>query len=521
MILAAGSTLAEGGPCFARPERQRTMGAMASLSTTPQADPAASLPARFLPRGSGSALDRPQRIHLLGAGGAGVSGAAHLLQARGHRLTGHDRELSPFGQALEATGVSIACGPSGVACLPEDATMVLRSAAIDAGDPQWVAARERGLPVWKYAEVLGWLSQRYRVLACAGTHGKTTTSWMLHHALQGIPGMAGAGALVGGLHRELGVNAVAPQGDTPLVVEACEYDRTFLRMRPRGALITNIEPDHLDYYGDMAAIEEAFASFAAQVSPEGLLVVGSKVPERVEAFAACQTWRLGREVRIEIRNRRRGMGTFRLKGPGWVVPEVSLAVPGDFNVENAALAIALAMGRAQRWGLDLDQAALGVAQQVARFEGAGRRFEPWGTFGGIELVHDYAHHPTEVRVTLEAARRVMPGKPIHVLFQPHQYSRTARFLRDFAQSLEGAARVVVADVYGARAHIDSQGAGAEDLVRELVSCGVPAEYGGPPSEAGRRLARGLQGACAGLILGAGDIDGIRGELQDRLAVRCP
>ena len=486
-----------------------------------EAHPAAALPARFLPRGSGSALDRPQRIHLLGAGGAGVSGAAHLLQSRGHRITGHDREASPFGSALSAAGISLTCGPSQVSHLPEDTTLILRSAAIADDDPQVVAARERGLPIWKYAEVLGWLCERHRVLACAGTHGKTTSSWMLHHALQGIEGMSEAGALVGGLHRELEVNAVAPQGEGPLVIEACEYDRTFLRMRPRAGLITNIEPDHLDYYGSVEAIQNAFAAFAARISHSGLLVLGTKVPERVEAEAGCDTWRLGRELRVEILNRRRGMGTFRLSGPGWSVPRVSLAVPGDFNVENAALAIALAMGRAQRWGLDLEQAAQGIAASVGRFEGAGRRFEPWGTFGGIELVHDYAHHPTEVRVTLEAARRVMPGKPIHVLFQPHQYSRTARFLTEFADSLKRAARVVVADVYGARAHIDSEGAGAQDLVRELVSCGVPAEYGGAPSEAGQCLIDGMEGACAGLILGAGDIDGIRGELQDRLAVRCP
>ncbi len=480
-----------------------------------------SNPARQVPLGEPSLLDQPQQIHLLGAGGAGLSGAAHLLLARGHQLTGHDREPSPFGLGLPPIGIPVAWGPSQGSHLPESTTLVLRSAAIGDDDPQMVAARERGLPVLKYAEVLGWLCRRQRVLACAGTHGKTTTSWMLHHALTGIEGMQGAGALVGGLHRQRGVNAVAPQGDAPLVIEACEYDRTFLRMRPRGALITNIEADHLDYYGDLASIERAFATFASQVSSGGLLVLGSKVPELIASAATCETWRLGREVRYEILSKHRGKFAFRLKGPGWALPRVQLAVPGEFNVENAALSIALAMGRAQRWGLDLEGAGAGIVRRLAEFQGAGRRFEPWGTFGGVELVHDYAHHPTEVRVTLEAARRVMPGKPLHVLFQPHQYSRTARFLQDFARSLEGAKRVVVADVYGARAHIDSQTAGAAELVQELLSCGIPAELGGPPSQAGQVLVDGLEGTCAALILGAGDIDGIRGELQDRLALRRP
>ncbi|MCA9003060.1 MAG: hypothetical protein KDB61_14140, partial [Planctomycetes bacterium] len=398
--------------------------------------------------------------------------------------------------------------------LPEDVEIVIRSAAVGDDDPQVMVARERGLPVWKYAEFLGWLGHSLPVLAVAGTHGKTTSSWMLHHAMSGVDRLMGEGAtrtgiLVGGLHQQLRINAVAPEGPGSLVLEACEYDRTFLRLNPTGAIITNVEADHLDYYGDLAAIHKAFACFASQISSTGLLVVGSQVPDVVVEAAECDVWRIGKELVVETRNQRRGLSTFSLKGPGWNISRVQLALPGNFNVENAAGALALTMGLAQRRGLDLTRAAELASIGIQSFTGTVRRFESWGTHGGVEVVHDYAHHPTEVRVTLDTARRTMPGKPIHVLFQPHQYSRTARFLHEFADSLRGAARVVVADVYGARAHIDHTSAGADELVEALIHAGVPAVRGGDLLRSTETFAHGLKGVCGGLVLGAGDIDGIQ------------
>jgi UDP-N-acetylmuramate--alanine ligase len=464
-----------------------------------------------------------ENVHLLGAGGAGLSGAARLLIARGHTVTGYDRAESPFTANLAELGIELTIADSDASCLPQSAGAVVRSAAIGDDDPQVALALERGLTVLKYSELLGVIAPEERTLAVAGTHGKTTASWMLFHALQGVTevGERGApepGALIGGLHQRFGRNAVAPGPGGWFAVEACEYDRSFLQLRPRGAVITNLEEDHLDYYGTYDELERAFARFVDQIHPDGLLVVGENVSERVTEAAHCPVWRMGRELEVDLLAEHQGFFQFRLRGPGWASSPVQLKVPGAFNVENAALALALSMGVAAQ-DVDSAEALAASARALHRFIGVERRFEPWGTSGGVEVVHDYAHHPTEVAATLEAARRTMPGKPIHVLFQPHQHSRTARFLAEFVEALRGADRVIVADVYGARVHIDREGAGAADLVQRLVRAGVDAATGGTPSESVHELCAHIGGESAALVLGAGDIDGIKDELLHELALR--
>ncbi len=470
-----------------------------------------------------SPTDLPLRLHLVGVGGAGLSGAARLLLARGHRLSGHDREASPFSDSLEELGLPVTLGPSRAEALPAGTQALVRSAAVPLDDPQVVRAREQGLPILKYAELLPLLTPRGRTLGVAGTHGKTTTSWLLYHALRGIEGPR-PGALVGGLERSLGTNALDAAEGGWFAVEACEYDRSFLRLKPAGGIITNLEPDHLDYYKSFENLRAAFARFADRIDGRGLLILGEGVGDLVETSARCEVWRLGRELRIDLLGERRGHFGFRLRGPGWATPPIALGLPGRFNVDNAALALGLAIGLAGReLAGDLGAAAACAATTLGEYRGAVRRFEPWGEVGDVAVVHDYAHHPTEVRATLEAARRVYPGSELHVLFQPHQYSRTARFLAEFVESLRGADRVVVADVYGARNHIDEVTADAHDLAQRVRRAGVAAEPGGDLASSTRALVEGLPSRrpllC--LILGAGDIDGIRDDLLDRLALRRP
>ncbi len=485
----------------------------------------------------------PRRIHLLGLGGAGVSGAARILASRGAELSGHDAAPSDMLRALVATHpkLAVSVGPSEATCLPPDVALVARSAAVPVDDPQVLEAERRGIPVLKYAELLARLCPTGRGLAVAGTHGKTTTAWMLHHALAGIHaelgdelGIAAPGALVGGLDaslaqpgERLGTNAVAGGADGWFTVESCEYDRSFLQLEPFGAILTNVEADHLDYYGDLAAIEAAFRRFADRIAFEGLCVVGPKVPGLVAHGSKAVVWRLGSELEVQDEgpvdgpngNNRR----FRLNGPGWATPPVHLAVPGDYNVENAALALGLAIGLSTR-GVDRrrwSDIAAAAARGIENFRGAGRRFERWSAAGERPVIHDYAHHPTEVRAVLGAATEAFNGAPVHVLFQPHQHSRTARFLEEFAGSLAGAARVVIAPVYGARKHIDGDlHAGAAELAaltRKLQGDAIADET---TAGAVARFVRGLgesKNAIA-LVLGAGDIEEVRDGLIGDLAL---
>jgi UDP-N-acetylmuramate--alanine ligase len=466
----------------------------------------------------------PLAVHLVGAGGAGMSGAARILLERGHRVSGSDRAESEHTELLRALGIPLSVGARAPR-LAAEVEMVVRSAAVPDADPTVVEALERGLPVLKYSEMLGRLTPPRRTLAVAGTHGKTTGTWMLYHALAGLAGADGPrpGMLVGGVSRALGINAGAGAASAWFAVEACEYDRSFLQLAPQGATISNVEADHLDYYGDLEAIKNAFARFADRVHPDGLIVCGRDVPRRVEEAARSPVWRLGRELAVDLLAEREGRFAFRLRGPGWSTPRLDLAVPGGFNVENASLALALAIGLAAReLGIEPEEAAARAAQGVAGFTGCRRRFEPWGSAGGIEVIHDYAHHPTEVRVVLEAARRALPGRSLHVLFQPHQHSRTARFLGEFVESLRFADRVVVAEVYGARTHVDGERrAGAADLADGLVRSGVRAVAPGALAASIECFVDGLSESAAALVLGAGDVGMIRDELFRHLALRGP
>ncbi len=478
------------------------------------------------PRGLKPFAHVPSRVHFFGAGGAGVSGAARLLVEHGHRVTGHDRAESEHVELLRCLGVDVEVDASNSKLAPQDAKLIVHSAAIPLDDPRLRDAHSRGVPAVKYAELLRRITPELRTLAIAGTHGKTTTSWLVYHALRGVADLLGSnakrpGALVGGICRLLGQNATSSENGGWFSVEACEYDRSFLQLAPRGAVITNVEADHLDYYGDLDAIKAAFAHFADRIPPDGLLVVGREVARSVEESARCSVWRFGRELQVEIQGERFGRYRFEVRGPNFDGVEVELSIPGEFNVENATLALGLVVGLAAREdGIDPQLAARAAARSLERYVGSKRRFEPWGDVGGVCVIHDYAHHPTEVRVTLEAARRAFPKLPLHVLFQPHQHSRTARFFDDFVESLRKADRVVVADVYGARAHIDGEHmAGSAELARALQHANVAATWGGGLSSSVKRLIEALPDECAVLVLGAGDVENVKDELQNQLAVR--
>jgi UDP-N-acetylmuramate--alanine ligase len=406
-----------------------------------------------------------RRLHLVGVGGAGMSAYALAAHALGAQVTGSDRAESPYLEPLRDAGIAVAIGHD-AANLPEgDGVEVVHSTAIPPENPERVAARERGLPDRSRAELLGELTRLRKVIAVAGAHGKTTTTSMIAHALLALG--VQPGYLIGGELVTTGRNADWGAGEW-LVVEADESDRSFLALDVDIAVVTNVELDHVDQYPSLAELEEAYRAFLA-----------------------------GAEVRIE--------GPYAVDDLGGV--PVELAVPGAHNVENAVAALR-AIGAA---GFDVEAAAAALRN----FRGAGRRFQELGTTAsGARVIDDYAHHPTEVRATIEAARTLAPRRVVAV-FQPHLFSRTAQFAREFGAALALADVACVLDVYPARERaVDFPG--VSGLL--LAEAAADAAHGRtvmwlPTFADAEPVIRGLlRDGDLCLILGAGDVD----ELGRRL-----
>jgi UDP-N-acetylmuramate--alanine ligase len=380
-----------------------------------------------------------KNIHFVGIGGIGMSGIAEVLAERGMRVSGCDLKPSRATDLLAARGIPIFTGHDPAHLDGVDTVVV--TAAIRGRNAEIEEAMRRGLAVYKRKEMLGSIAASKRTVAVSGTHGKTTTTAMIALVLE----KAGLDPtiLVGGILQNIGSNAKSGKSDF-LVVEADEYDRTFHQLRPEIAVVTNIEADHLEYFGSFDAVVEAFRVFVEGLRPGGV-VVGCVDDPTVAALldaVSLRTVRYGVSPRAELtaRNLRfhdRG-SSFEVEGVGFF----KLFVPGEHNVLNALAAIAVA----RELGVD----AKTTATALAKFLGVDRRFQILGEYGGALVVDDYAHHPTEIRATLDAARSGYPQRRIVALFQPHLYSRTRDFARQFGESLRRADVAIVAPIYAAR-----------------------------------------------------------------------
>ncbi|ROP40883.1 UDP-N-acetylmuramate--L-alanine ligase [Saccharothrix texasensis] len=411
------------------------------------------------------------RVHLVGIGGAGMSGIARILLARGAQVSGSDAKDSRTVLALRAQGAAIAVGHAGANLdqLPAGPTAVVVSTAIREDNPELVEARARGAVVLRRAEALAALMLDHRVACVAGTHGKTSTTSMLTVALQHCrmdPSFA-----IGGDLNESGANAHQGTGGV-FVAEADESDGSFLFFSPSVAVVTNVEADHLDHHGTVEAYVAVFDSFLERVQPGGVLIACADDPG--SAALAERAAKLGIRVRTYGRTAT-GDGSARLvdyrpADSGGIaaveldgeVVDVRVAVPGEHMAGNAiaALVAALELGADRR----------GVLAGLAAFGGVRRRFEFKGQAGGVRVYDDYAHHPTEVAAQIAAARPVAGDGKLVVVFQPHLYSRTRLFAEEFAAALGTADRVVVLDVYGAREEPEPGVTGA--LVSGLVPLNV-------------------------------------------------
>ncbi len=442
-------------------------------------------------------------IHLVGIGGAGLSAIARLLLGRGYRVSGSDMHASGATRELAALGATVFSGHRAEQIAGAD--LLLISSAVPNTNPEVVAAKAADIPLVKREQFLAPLMAGYLNICVAGTHGKTTTSALLAQLLD----LAGAepSFIVGSKILNLGVSARNGRSGGPFVLEADEYDHMFLGLRPRIAVITNVEWDHVDIYPDPASYRQAFGQFAALVPPDGAIIYCGDDPgaQQIRAAAPADDLRwiayglgAGHPWRAEnLSDTARGGVDFDLWRGDDFLGRASLPLAGQHNVLNALAALAAAAKAGYVFTKGYKN--LKILRKTA---GTARRLEQKGESCGIIVLDDYAHHPTEVRATLSAARQRFPRRGLWVLFQPHTYSRTRALLNDFCHSFENADHVLITDIFAAREHID-MGVSSPTLVKSIAD---PADvrYAGDLDAATATLLAELQAGNVLLTLGAGD-----------------
>lgn len=452
----------------------------------------------------------PRPLHFVGIGGAGMSALARVALERGIPVSGTDADPSGCGE-LVAAGARVVADQAPALAAASRAVVV--SAAVPATHPDLERARALGIPVVARKVALAELIGSAPAVAIAGTHGKTTTTVMTTEALTAA-GLAPTG-LAGGRVAAWGGNAKLAS-DRLYVVEADEYDQAFLTLRPEIAVIGNVEADHLECYGSVEALEAAFVRFA---SPARRILVGADGAGADRVAAALdrsRVWRFGRREEGEPDLALEGIAlgpaasraTVRLPGGGSV--GLALGVPGLHNLRNATAAL----GAVLALGGPLEPAL----EALARFRGVGRRFERLGEFGGVAIVDDYAHHPTEIRATLAAARQAFPGRRLVAAFQPHLYSRTAAHGDAMGEALAQADLAVVTDVHPAR-EAPLPGVTGELVARAVERRGARVVYESARTALADRVAGLLVPGDVLLTLGAGDITRLGPELRARLEGR--
>jgi len=389
-------------------------------------------------------------LYFVGAGGIGMAALERYFVARGKRVAGYDRTPSDLTEALQREGVHIDFDESPELipdyCRDPQSTLVVYTPAVPSEHAGLTWFREQGFEVVKRARVLGMVTRDSESLCFAGTHGKTTTSSMAAHML--VSAGTGCNAFLGGVLRNWGTNFSLSETSPYSVIEADEFDRSFHQLSPKIAVVTSTDPDHLDIYGTAENYLEGFAHFTELIRPGGALIVHTGLALQPRVAEGVKTYTYARdEGDFHAERVRKGEGTitFDLVTPWEVVPDISLGVPVDINIENAVAAMAACRL--------VNTPVEAMREAMATFEGAKRRFEFWlkepGPHGRV-MIDDYAHHPDELRASIASVRDLYRGRQLTVIFQPHLYTRTRDFADQFAEALSQADEVILLPIYPAR-----------------------------------------------------------------------
>ncbi len=454
-------------------------------------------------------FDHPSSIYFVGIGGISMCCLAELLADAGFRVSGSDRAPSPLTHVLESKGIKVFYGQR-AENMTDPIDCVVFTSAILPDNPEYIAAHEKQLPCLTRGQLMGQIMKNYQMpVAVSGTHGKTTTTSMISEIL--LQADLDPTLSIGGILKDIGSNMRIGKSGY-FVTEACEYTNSFLDFFPRIGIILNIEADHLDFFRDLDDIRNSFRKFAELLPENGCLIINGQIenPDEITHNLKCPVVTFGPDDNsdyhpADIHYNSLGCPTFTLYGPGNRERQFTLQVPGEHNIYNAMAAVALA----DRLSIDsgITVRALGA------YRGTDRRFEYKGSIGGVTVIDDYAHHPTEIAATLKAAANY-PHKRLWCVFQPHTYSRTKAFLKELAQALTLADKVVLTDIYAAREN-DDLGISSEDLLREVQSLGQECHYFSTFDETENFLLENCINGDMLITMGAGDVMKIGENLLGR------
>ncbi|SFC94842.1 UDP-N-acetylmuramate--L-alanine ligase [Butyrivibrio sp. YAB3001] len=454
---------------------------------------------------------KPAHVYFIGIGGISMSGLAQILIAENFKVSGSDAKKSAITEALEKKGINVFYGQKSENITnTKDIDVVVYTAAIHPDNPEFAAAKKANLPMLTRAELLGQIMKQYELpVAVAGTHGKTTTTSMLSKIL--LEADTDPTLSIGGIFKDIAGNIRVGKSEY-FVTEACEYTNSFLSFFPKISIISNIDADHLDFFKDLDDIRNSFKKFANLLPADGTLVINGDI-ENVEFITdglPCSIIKYGSKEEFDyypsdIKYDEQGYPSFTAHLPNNETLDIKLAVPGIHNVYNALASIAVS----DIFGFDHKH----VAKALSAFGGTSRRFEYKGEIGGVTIIDDYAHHPTEIKATLTAAQNY-PHKKIWCVFQPHTYTRTKALLNEFADALSLADHVVLADIYAAR-ETDTLGISSRTLRDKIVEKGHECNYF-PSLENFDEIEKFLLQNCTKgdllITMGAGDIVKIGDEL---------